>query len=102
VPSDPAVIFIAPTQIKTCPRQEGGEYSLRAASVAAKKAALSIPVMKKQTNTGRKLLTIEMARYKKHAVELVKEALCFDILPHRKLMKVQTFGFWWGMNIVCV
>ncbi len=45
---------------------------------------------------------IGQARYKKHAVELVKEALCFDILLHRKLMKVKTFGFWWAMNTVCV
>ncbi|BCU54177.1 hypothetical protein ENKO_07710 [Enterobacter kobei] len=45
---------------------------------------------------------IGQARNKKYAVELVKEALCFDILLHRKLMKVQTFGFWWAMNTVSV
>lgn len=60
MPSEPAVIFIAPIQTKICPRQVGGEYSLRAASVAAKKAALNIPVMKKHTNTDKKLLTTNM------------------------------------------
>lgn len=44
VPAEPAAIFRAPTQMNTCPRASAGAYSLRAASVAAKKKAFAAPV----------------------------------------------------------
>ncbi len=43
VPAEPAVIFNAPTHTKICPRAAAGEYSLRAARVAAKKVRVSDP-----------------------------------------------------------
>src|SRR6476469_8269596 len=47
VAADPAAILSAPTQMKIWPRASMGAYSLRAASVAAKKGALAIPARQK-------------------------------------------------------
>jgi len=49
VPAEPAAILSAPTQTKTCPRADAGEYSLRETRVAAKNTEFAATASAKTT-----------------------------------------------------